>query len=103
MNAKISIREKVNVAICHLQNEDPAGKISISKICRLVNINRSNLYENYPDIIETIKKLKPLNTKRTNSKKDYDNLLTENKNLKMQVKALTIICLDMKYKINQKQ
>ncbi|TFI05130.1 MULTISPECIES: hypothetical protein [unclassified Herbaspirillum] len=88
-------KEKILTALAYLRDQNEV--VSVSKVCRLAEVNRANLYANYPELISL------LTAERGNTfikKHTY----VENKNsasdeisgLKKEIQFLTYACAELK-------
>lgn len=89
-----SLSAQIEAAIAYLNNES-VSRISISEVCRLVGMNRANLYAHYPQYLETIRaaKLKTASTRRS-SGKSVSELSAEITLLKKKLTATTYVCVE---------
>jgi hypothetical protein len=90
-----SLSAQIDAAIGYLNNES-ISRISISEVCRLVGMNRANLYANYPKHLEKIRaaKLKSAET-RISSGKSASELSAEIALLKKKLMATTYVCVEL--------
>ncbi len=90
---------KIDAAIAYMKDADLQSLISISKICVYAEINRANLYANYPALVQKINSqiekerstIEGLERKGTN----LINLRKENQELKRKIKAITYTCIEL--------
>lgn len=51
----LSVRERIEVALMHLSNENTMPSVAL--VCRLAGVSRANLYTSHPDIVKNIRSL----------------------------------------------
>jgi hypothetical protein len=95
------IELKVTNALNHLLNECPGQYISISKVCRLAEVSRANLYSTYPTLLA---KIRAANTVDGNKRKTTPPPRTgisspeDVKRLEKRVKVLALLCIELQGK-----
>jgi hypothetical protein len=89
------IEDKVQAAIAYVMEENLTP--SISRICRLAQVSRANLYTSHPDLIDLIKSYRThtqtQSGKASALKRDLPDEITR---LKKQVRVLSYACIELK-------
>lgn len=102
MNKKVALSpvQRVEAALTLLKQEGRVACISVSAICKMANVNRSNLYQTHPEVVAAIKKARPRPVSRTTSPRRSDaDLSAELKRVKAQYKALLRLALEQQAEI----
>lgn len=96
----LTTQEKIEAALALVASDDSYSHLTISKFCKLANVNRANLYERYPELLEKIRQLRPEKKKHVYSSKQASNFNPDDlAHLKSQYKALLRIALEQQAEI----
>ncbi|WP_143029308.1 hypothetical protein [Rhodoferax sp. OV413] len=60
----LSIAERLDAALKFYDQENPGGCPSLSKICKLAGVNRSNIYTSHPEFLSRLRNRKILPDKK---------------------------------------
>lgn len=52
----LNTSERVEAVLTLIKNENGGRGLTISKVCKLANVNRANLYERHPELLAEIRK-----------------------------------------------
>lgn len=92
---ELSVVERVEVAVLHLQSRNSSGSVTVAEVCRVAGVSRSSLYEHHLDLIGRIRSSRPRNASlRHYQPKDTDSRV-ELERLKIRNKALLYICTEL--------
>lgn len=92
--------ERIEAALALIQNDKSYQQLTISKFCKLANVNRSNLYERHPELLSKIRQICPSKPNRSPSNKRFPNTNQEElSKLRSQYKALLRVALEQQAEI----
>jgi AcrR family transcriptional regulator len=96
----LTTQEKIEAALALVAGDDSYSHLTISKFCKLANVNRANLYERYPELLDKIRQLRPEKRKSLVPSKQASNFDREELvRLKTQYKNLLRIALEQQAEI----
>lgn len=99
-HGRLTPLQRVEAALTLLEHEGRRSAISISAICRLAQVNRSNLYERHPKVLSAIRRARSEVQKREPSPEKGTALLkAELRQVKGQYKALLRLALEQQAEI----
>lgn len=94
------VRNKVLAVITHLSNENE--RLSISKVCKLAEVSRANLYSTYPDLVDKIlecsQTAKVGKAPRKSPPRDVDLV-----DLKRQLSMLAYSCIELRTALDRER
>lgn len=92
----LSVAERVDSAIGYLMSGSSPTPVTVSKVCELAGVNRSNLYAHYPEMTEKIRSLRAKQViGRARPQRSEQVLLDEIKSLKKKLKVMTYACIEL--------
>lgn len=94
MHDDSSVRKRLERVISSLKASHGSHLISISELCRLARVSRSNVYAHHRDIVEMlqpIRGVKRINKKKTDAQCNVDDTA----HLKKRIAALQLICVEL--------
>lgn len=92
--------ERIEAVLQLINSGDANGAMTVSKFCKLAKINRSNLYERHPELLEIIKSActKPVKA-RASKVKSVSLDSSELNELNLKYKALLRVALEQQAEI----
>lgn len=96
----LSVVQKVEAALTLLKQEGRFSEITVIGVCKLADVNRSNLYERHPEMLQEIEKAGHKPEPRIRSpEKSTESLIVELRLVKRQYKALLRLALEQQAEI----
>lgn len=96
-----TIQLRVANTLTFLLNEQPGQYISVSKVCRIAEVSRANLYSSHRSLVEQIhsvnkgrKAQQPTTVERAREKISVEDVKT----LQKRVKTLAFLCVELQLK-----
>lgn len=96
-----TIQLRVANALTFLLNEQPSQYISVSKVCRVAEVSRANLYSSHRSLIDQIHSVNKERKARqhTTLERARQEISVEDvKTLQKRVKTLAFICIELQLK-----
>lgn len=95
MHDDSSVRKRLERVISSLKASHDSHLISISELCRLARVSRSNVYAHHRDIVEMLRPMRDVGS--INKKKDIDAQcnVDDVEQLKKRIAALQLICVEL--------
>lgn len=98
MSEFLGIPERIEVAIDYLIQSNE--KISISKVCKIAEVNRSNIYVTYPDLVAKILSMRPDSNCTSKAKKRRSKLKPVHA-VSNDVAALSYACIELRFALDE--
>lgn len=99
-----TIQLRIANALTFLLNEHPSQYISVSKVCRIAEVSRANLYSSHRSLVEQIHSVnkernaqQPTTVERARDETSVEDLKT----LQKRLKTLAFLCVELQLKNDQ--
>lgn len=96
--AALSVEQRVRAVLHAKRQEDPAGELSVSEVCRLAKVNRAGLYAHHQSLLEEIRP-RSERTGSAQNRRDVEPSAGTTPTEQLSNQALLYLCLELQLEV----